>query len=219
MIHDTVSPYTIRKYARRLEGNTVNLAKVIHDPFGSDSEVSELSASCYATNGVKPFGEVLMNDFFNKHESDVSISSLDFPKAGLDLKLVRLREYSGRLMTMGSVLLGYMDNEVSSDFEVFSARKLPLMLIVFYQADNISDPHNYPVDLVDLWNCIDEDGPQIRKDWEILVGRNTPIDGWKPETVCLGKRSRSATPDSIYLKPQYVRRIYRTLVARREGRV
>lgn len=169
---------SIVEYAVRLEGHTLREflgLQSIEDP--------------HKRRGA--FGDALEKDYFLLELN--SSPEPDFKEVGLELKSTPLkRNAKGRLSAKERLTVGqinYMD-VVDETFETSHFRKkIKDVLIVSYEWVKDISPVDYVVDLVFRWHIPEEDLPQIRHDWETVVGK-----------IRAGHAEDISCSDTIYLE-------------------
>ncbi|NLK14470.1 MAG: DNA mismatch repair protein [Spirochaetales bacterium] len=191
-------------------------------------------------SGKGSFGQYLEEVFFGITNN--SESKPDFIDAGLELKTAPLKELkNGELAVKERIVLGIInfDSIIEETFEKshFLEKNLHILL-VFYVYDKLAALENIQVNLVDIWNCVEQDETQIKKDWETIVGkirRGKAHEISEGDTLYLGACTKGATratsqvpqPFSDILahrrafsfKIQYVRYIYQSLMEKRQASV
>lgn len=172
-LFDPSSPAGILAYTRKLEGSTVH--KALKDMFG-DSSMEKFPAygsSEKQYNGKGGFGQFLEEVYFGKKND--SLPQPDFPKAGLELKIAPLKKtQKSQVHAKERVVLGIINykkivDETFEDSHFLS--KNASVLLVFFFHDAIKTYYDLEIPLVDIWQCLKEDGSQIRADWELIVGK------------------------------------------------
>ena len=172
-LFDPSSPAEILSYTRKLEGSTVH--KALEVMFGDSamegSPAYTVSEKPY--NGKGGFGQFLEEVYFKKKND--SISQPDFPEADLELKIAPLKKtQKHQVRAKERVVLGIINfrNIVSETFEdSHFLRKNTSILLVFYFHDALKAYYDLEIPLVDIWECLKEDGKQIREDWEAVVDK------------------------------------------------
>ena len=170
---DSSSRSEILTYARKLEGFTVLEAiDRIPKDLVLEAPPSYLGGS-EKYRGKGGFGQFLEEVYFGKKND--SISQPDFPEAGLELKTAPLsRTIKNEIRAKERVVLGMINylNIVHEGFESSHfLHKNTSILLVFYFHDALKDYFDLEIPLVDVWQCLEEDGKQIRADWEFIVGK------------------------------------------------
>lgn len=163
----------ILAHARKLEGSTV-LKAMSQMP---NDTVSEISPSYMGRveqyRGKGGFGQFLEKVYFGKDND--TLSQPDFLEARLELKTAPLKITKRKeVRAKERVVLGMINylNVVDETFEdSHFLNKNTSILFVFYFHDALKAFYDLEIPLVDIWECLEEDGKQIREDWEFIVGK------------------------------------------------
>ncbi|MBJ2355218.1 Sau3AI family type II restriction endonuclease [Sphaerochaeta sp. S2] len=239
LLYDSKSKESILDFARKLEGFSVAEALDKDKMYGGSlvTEGMEIPEKTYSGKGG--FGNYLEEVYFGTVNN--SFSRADFEEAGLELKTAPLKRLAnGQVRAKERVVLGLMDfmSIVNESFDSSHfLEKNHIILLVFYFHDSIKDFCNLDIPLVDIWDCIREDGAQIREDWELIVnkvreGRAHEIS--EGDTLYLGACTKGSTRDksqrtqpysellaharAFCFKVQYVNHIYQVLKNRKKNR-
>jgi len=236
---DHSSVNEILAHARRLERSTVRNA-LDGIPESSTKETSPRYGGIEAKyNGKGGFGQFLEEIYFGKKND--SLSQPDFPEAGLELKTAPLIINSKHVtVAKERVVLGLFSyhrivEETFEDSHLLS--KNASVLLVFYFHDALKALYDLEIPLVDIWECLKEDGTQIRADWEAIVRKvrtGLAHEISEGDTYYLGACTKGATKlksqvsqpysdmsaqaRAFCFKVGYVTHIYRILVARQAKR-
>ncbi len=235
MPYDVTSKESILEYARKLEGKTVY--QTTHDNSIYDGMPIGEQEKEYSGKGG--FGQYLEEEYFHKRND--SASTADFFEAGLELKTTPLKSMrGGTLQAKERIVLGMIDFYAVIHEEFHTSHFLEKnsdILLVFYIHNSLQQYHDLEINLVDIWECVKEDGRQIKQDWELIVnkikmGKAHEIS--EGDTLYLGactkgatrEKSQRAQPNSQNLaharafcfKIQYANHIYKTLLERKEYR-
>ena len=218
----------ILAFAQRLEGMTLNECE-------SPYRIEELREY----GGKGGFGQYLENAYFGLETN--SLSRPDFYPVKLELKATPLKKSGSKLAPKERLVLGminYMDIVKEPSFEESHfLEKNAALLIIWYVHDSAKSYGELQITLADIWRCLKEDGPQIKKDWELIAGK---IKAGKAEelsegdTLFLGAATKGATAESSYreqpnsdvpakqrafcFKIQYMRTIYSRMLDRKNKR-
>ncbi|ADY14425.1 Sau3AI family type II restriction endonuclease [Sphaerochaeta globosa] len=238
-LYDANSKESICDFARMLEDSCVAEALDTNAMYGG-MPIGEASIEWDKEySGKGGFGQYLEEVYFGKRNN--SLSKADFEEAGLELKTAPLKKLSnGEVRAKERIVLGLMDfmTIVHENFDTshFIAKNIDILL-VFYFHDPLKEYCNLGIPLVDIWNCIQEDEYQIRKDWEYIVnkvqeGRAHEIS--EGDTLYLGACTKGATKETAQrmqpyspllaharafcFKIQYVNHIYQILLDRKKDR-
>jgi DNA mismatch repair protein MutH len=171
--YDPSSPTQILQYARYLEGGTVAKAlKELYSDWAHESSPGYIDPSITETyKGKGGFGQFIEKQYFKKDLD--SYSRPDFEQAGIELKTAPLRKNQrGEVRAKERIVLGNIDfsqvvNESFSESHFLS--KNETVLLVFYFHDALKSFYDLEIPLVDIWKCLQEDGKQIKEDWEYIV--------------------------------------------------
>ncbi len=198
------------------------------------SEVAE------GKTGKGSFGQFLEEAYFgipnnNRPEPDFWPIPVELKAAPL-----KLSEKTNSLVPKERIVLGIINyNElVTESFETSHFKlKNETILIVWYLYDKLLENKDIKIDLADFWRCIQEDGTQIREDWnkifeKVKSGHAEEIS--EGDTLFLGACTKGATTETSYrsqpyssvkakqrafcFKISYVNHIYETLKARQQNR-
>jgi DNA mismatch repair protein MutH len=170
---DPSSPKEILSYTRRLEGSTIQKTfEKIQNEIAKES-VPFYGKTAGEYKGKGGFGQFLEEIYFGKKND--SLSQPDFPEAGLELKTAPLRRtQKNEVRAKERVVLGIINFQyvVEETFEESHfLEKNTSILLVFYFHDALKEYLDLEIPLVDIWECLKEDGAQIRVDWETIVGK------------------------------------------------
>ena len=238
-LFDSSSAAEILSYTRKLEGSTVH--KALKEMFGDSAmENSPIyGGSEKQYNGKGGFGQFLEEVYFGKKND--SLSQPDFPEADLELKIAPLKKtQKNQVRAKERVVLGIINfrNIVDETFEdSHFLSKNTSILLVFYFHDALKAYYDLEIPLVDIWQCLKEDGAQIRADWESIVGKvraGLAHEISEGDTYFLGACTKGATklksqvvqPNSevvaqaraFCFKISYVNHIYNVLLERQTKR-
>lgn len=236
---DQTSPSEILKYARKLEGRTVGKVLLEYQPDLAKNEAPLYGPSVELYKGKGGFGQFLEEIYFRKRND--TLSQADFPDAGLELKTAPLKKTTKNVVRAKErVVLGIINYQsiIEESFEISHfLHKNASILLVFYFHDALKAYHNLEIPLVDIWECLKEDGKQIQADWELIVGKvrvGLAHEISEGDTYFLGactkgttklksqvKQPRSdivAQARAFCFKVSYVNHIYNILVERQHKR-
>jgi DNA mismatch repair protein MutH len=239
LLYDSKSKEAILDFARKLEGSSVAEALDKNKMYGGVLLADGVNIPEKTYLGKGGFGNYLEEAYFGTINN--SFSRADFEEAGLELKTAPLKRLAnGQIRAKERIVLGLMDfmSIVNETFEnSHFLEKNNLILLVFYFHDSIKELCDLDIPLVDIWDCIREDGTQIREDWELIVkkvreGRAHEIS--EGDTLYLGACTKGATRDTsqraqpysdllaharaFCFKVQYVNHIFQVLNNRKENR-
>lgn len=221
-------------YAKALENNSVEEALKQYDNY--KIEVSE----DVEYRGKGGFGNFIEKVYFDK-END-NISKPDFDNIGVELKVSPLKylETSKIYKVKERLVLGIINynNIIKEDFDTSHfLDKNQFLLLIFYFHVTHKNFLKYKIDLVELFNILENDLNQIREDW--LLIKQKVLDGKAHElsegdTNFLGACTKGATtlksmtkqPNSNILartralcfKQSYINQIYKNLKDKRISR-
>ena len=238
--YDTNSKESILDFARKLEDSCVAEALDRYAMYGGMPVGESSITSTKEYSGKGGFGQYLEEVFFGKRNN--SFAGADFDGAGLELKTAPLKIVrNGEVRAKERIVLGIMNfmTIANENFETshFLSKNFDILL-VFYVHDSLKEYGNLEIPLVDIWNCIKEDGYQIREDWEHIVskirdGRAHEIS--EGDTLYLGACTKGATKEAsqrtqpysnqlaharaFCFKIQYVNHIFKVLLDRKKNRV
>lgn len=237
-IYDETDVDDILKFARRLEAGTISTTNL---QFGTlagalKNDSNSLLYGDKEYHGKGNFGQALEEVYFGKKND--TLSEPDFNKAKLELKvspLIRLK--NNQIRVKERLVLNHF-RYVDIDKEVFEQShflsKDALILLVFYFYSKEHGPEMQEVDLVDIWECMKEDGDQIEADWNTIVkkvhdGKAEEIS--EGDTLFLGACTKGTTRDeslqtqphsrvlapgrALCFKQSYMNKVFRTLTNRK----
>ena len=224
-----MSEEEILRYAQQLEGKSIE-----------ECPASHRIDSLHERGGKGGFGQYLENAYFGLETN--SFSRPDFYPVQLELKAVPLEKKSGTkdFQPKERLVLNIVDYEELAREEIIEdshfIEKNLAILIVWYIYNSANHFGGYRISLADIWRCLDEDGEQIRKDWEYIVqkvreGKAHELS--EGDTLFLGVCTKGA--DSTVMRKQpfsevpakqrafcfkisYVRSIYARMLARKKKR-
>lgn len=157
---DANDPDSILEYAGRLTGKTLREAT------GMDSIDDP-----HRRRGA--FGNALEEAYFGLATN--SRPTADFDGAGLELKSTPLRRTrKGELVAKERLVISQINymSVVNEDFEhSHLMEKAASILLVSYLYEPDASPLDYVVQSVVRWGFPEEDLPQIKRDWETVVGK------------------------------------------------
>jgi DNA mismatch repair protein MutH len=237
--YDHTSPTGILRYARELEGKTVGKVLSNYQPDLAKNEAPPYGSSVGLYKGKGGFGQFLEEIYFKKKND--SLSQPDFPEAGLELKTAPLKKTKKRVVKAKErVVLGIINYEkiIEERFEISHfLDKNTSILLVFYFHDAVKSFYDLEIPLVDIWECLKEDGKQIQADWELIVGKvktGLAHEISEGDTYFLGACTKGATKlksqvkqpcsdivaqaRAFCFKVSYVNHIYNVLVERQHKR-
>ena len=158
--YDPTNPDSIVSYAQLLVGDTLRYhvdAETICDP--------KIRRGSWG-NAVE--------EYYFKYKPN-SDSNPDFAEAGLELKTTPMKKVAGGRLSAKERLVLTMINYmtiVDEDFEhSHLLNKAHDMLLIAYLWEKDTDPLDYEVLLADRWGIPEEDIPQIKRDWELVVNK------------------------------------------------
>lgn len=115
-----------------------------------------------------------VEEYYFKYDLN-SDSEADFSEVGVELKTTPMKRNSRGELTAKERLVLTMINYmtvVDEDFEhSHLLQKAQEILLISYLWEEDKDPLDYEVIIADLWHIPDEDMPQIKLDWETVVGK------------------------------------------------
>lgn len=159
-VYDATDPESIVRFAKRLEGKT--LREMSGAPDLPDPHVRRGS-----------FGNAL-EEYYFKYAIN-SDSAPDFSEAGLELKATPMKKTAkGELVAKERLVLTMIDfMEVPEEsFETSHLlAKAKDMLLVTYLYEQDKNPVDYPIQFAERWSIPEDDMPQIKEDWETVVGK------------------------------------------------
>lgn len=158
--YDPTSADSIVEYAERLVGHTLR-------------EVTGLVSIEDTRKRRGAFGNALEEFYFKIPPN--SRSEADFAEAGLELKSTPLKTTKkGQLVAKERLVISMINYEtvVGEDFEhSHLMEKARDILLISYLYERDKSPLDYVVEAVVHWGFPEEDLPQIRLDWETVVGK------------------------------------------------
>lgn len=224
-------------YAKMVEGLSVSETRVKYG--AAVFQGNNLTEDIISVNSKGKLGQYIETEYFNKKLD--SRAKADFEQAGVELKVAPLkRNEKGELRAKERIVLGiinYLD-VVNETFECSHfVAKNSCILLMFYIHEKLTQYADLHFELIDIWECIKEDGPQIEADWNYIVekirkGKAHEIS--EGDTLFLGACTKGATAESSQVqqpysdfpahrrafcfKIQYVNQIFSTLLLRRNNR-
>lgn len=168
---------SILAYAERLVGHSLREA------------LDDLPPTIDFASNKGGFGTVLERFYFGYEPN--SRPEPDFPDAGIELKATPLKRSGPRLVSKERLVLGMIDymTVVSEEWE--SSRFLEKnshLLLVFYLHEQGTDPRDFVIKIVRLWEFPPEDLAIIRRDWQTIVDK-----------VKAGRAHELSEGDTLYL--------------------
>ena len=158
--YDPCSQESIIEYAGQLAGKTLREATGI-------SQIDDP----HRRRGA--FGNALEEFYFKIPPN--SSPKADFDGAGLELKSTPLkRNKNGELAAKERLVISQINfmNVVDEDFEHSHLMdKAENILLVSYLYEQEKDPLDYVIQSAVRWSFPEDDLPQIKKDWEVVVGK------------------------------------------------
>ena len=158
--YDPESADSILEYAGRLEGKTLR-------------EATDLGEIADPHNRRGAFGNALEEYYF--HIEPNSRPTADFDGAGLELKSTPLKKNkNGELSAKERLVISQINymTVVNEDFEHSHLMdKAENILLVSYLYEQDKDPLDYVIQSAVRWSFPEDDLPQIKKDWEAVVGK------------------------------------------------
>jgi DNA mismatch repair endonuclease MutH len=145
------------------------------------------------------FGTVLERHYFGYEPN--SRPEPDFPEAGVELKATPLKRSGRRLVSKERLVLGMIDymTVVSEEWESSTfLKKNSHLLIVFYLHEKDTDPRDFVVKAVRLWDFPEDDLAIIRADWQAIVDRvraGRAHELSEGDTLYLGAATKSSTSE------------------------
>lgn len=236
---DHTSPSEILRYARKLEGVTVGKVLTEYQPDLAKNEEPLYRTAIDSYKGKGGFGQFLEETYFEKKND--SLSQPDFPDASLELKTAPLRKTNKNVVRAKErIVLGIINFQsiIEETFETSHfLYKNASILLVFYFHDALKAYYDLEIPLVDIWECLKEDGKQIQADWELIVGKvraGLAHEISEGDTFFLGACTKGATKlksqvkqpcsgivaqaRAFCFKVSYVNHIYSVLVDRQQKR-
>jgi len=240
-LYNPSSPTQILQHARRLEGASVGeaLEKLFAEWIGEEP-LGYIDPAIEASyKGKGGFGQFVEEQYFKKDND--SYSRPDFEKAGIELKTAPLRKTKkNEVRAKERVVLGLIDffKVVDETFdESHFLSKNETILLVFYFHDALKSFYDLEIPIVDIWDCLQEDGQQIREDWEHIVQKvrnGLAHEISEGDTFYLGACTKGATRDTSQVRQPfsdmeahrrafcfkigYVNHIYKVLMERQKRR-
>ena len=158
--YDPTDPQSILEYAERLEGHTLR-------------EMTDAKKIADSKRRKGSFGNAMEEYYFDYAPN--SSSEPDFARAGVELKTTPMKHVRKNDLVAKERLvismIDYMD-VVNETFETSHfMEKAKDILLVTYLWEKDVDPLDYQVIMADLWSIPEEDLPQIKRDWETVVGK------------------------------------------------
>lgn len=222
--YDPADRSSILAFAERLVGNSLR------------EVLDELPPTIDFSSHKGGFGNALERYYFGYEPN--SRPEPDFAKAGVELKATPLKTVRKKLVAKERLSLGMIDYMaiISEEWENSSfLKKNSHLLLVFYLHEANTDPREFVVKIVRLWDFPVEDLAIIRQDWEkivaaVLEGRAHELS--EGDTLYLGACTKSsdstkrraqpcssepAKPRAFSLKPSYMNTIIDDSLARQEA--
>ncbi|MBN1192815.1 MAG: DNA mismatch repair protein [Coriobacteriia bacterium] len=175
--YDPADRASIVAYAERLVGHS------LREVLDTLPEVIDF----YSHKGG--FGTALERHYFGYEPNNRP--EPDFATAGVELKATPLRRSGKRLVAKERLVLGMIDymTIVAEEWESSSfLRKNAHLLLVFYLHEEGSDPRDFIVKIVRLWEFPEADLEVIRDDWQRIVDK-----------VRQGRAHEISEGDTLYL--------------------
>ncbi|MDC7236463.1 MAG: Sau3AI family type II restriction endonuclease [Sphaerochaetaceae bacterium] len=222
-------------YARKLEGLSISEANI-------NNSVSEQDIK-YGKNysGKGKFGQFIEENYFDKKND--SLSAPDFSEVGVELKVSPLKYLkNGEIRVKERLVLNIISyDKLLNDKNFLDSHfiyKNKSILLIFYFYDNKVPLYKLKVNLVDIWELLDRDFNQIKRDYEYIVEKvenGLAHEISEGDTMYLGactkgstqKKSMIKQPNSKQLarrrafcfKTSYINTIYKTLVLEKRNRI
>lgn len=158
LAYDPTSRASIVAYAERLVGRSLREAL----------DALPLTIDFSANKGG--YGTALERYYFGYEPN--SRPEPDFAEAGIELKATPLKTVRQKLVAKERLVLGMIDYlaVVSEEWGTSSfIKKNAHLLLVFYLHETGSDPRDYIVKIVRMWDFPADDLEVIRRDWETIV--------------------------------------------------
>ena len=246
--YDDAQIESILGFARRLENNSINSANEKNGTFAGKkrnpyraSTVDDHHDLTFSKThqGKGRFGDVLEEKYFGKKNDNKS--QPDFPNAKLELKASPLQKTKKKGFPVKERLVlnhfTYKDiDRECFDTSHFKAKNENILIVFyFYQAE--VKPEEMQIELVDLWQCLKEDGAIIKQDWEKIVQKvheGKAEDISEGDTLYLGACTKGATkatsmqeqPHStikapgraLCFKQSYINHVFQVLRDRKKNR-
>lgn len=160
MPYDPTSAASVEAWSARLVGRTLR-------------EMTDVGEVADPRRRRGSFGNALEEGYFLYRPN--SSPEPDFPEAGLELKSTPVvRGAKGDLRAKERLVLSMIDyaEVVGEKWEASSVMaKARDILLVAYEFEKDTDPLDYRVALSTVWSVPEEDLPQFRLDWELVVGK------------------------------------------------
>ena len=192
-------------------------------------------------SGKGGFGQYLENAYFGLETN--SYSGPDFHPIPLELKAASLawKEKKKAYEPKERLVLNIINyNEIIHEASFEESKfllKNQAILIIWYVYNSSDHFGGYKVTLADIWRCVEEDGVQIKKDWDYIVNKikaGKAHELSEGDTLFLGVCTKGATAESSYrsqpfsdipakqrsfcFKIQYLKSVYRRMLDRKEKR-
>jgi len=241
-LYDDKKQESILRHARELENSCIEDTLNRYSQYLSEDSYS-IEALIQKQDldfaGKGRFGQYLEKVYFGLKTNNESRP--DFEKANLELKIAPLKilKNGGIYRAKERVVLGIIDYSRIAK-ETFDNShflyKNSEILLVFFLYDSLQQLKRVHVNLVDIWRCIQEDGNQIRADWEKIASKvkeGKAHELSEGDTNLLGACTKGSTtlksmveqPNSeclarqraLCFKVSYVNYIYQELIRRRDS--
>lgn len=185
------------------------------------------------------FGQYLQSSYFQIPPNPKS--EPDFWPIPVELKAAPLKKTStGALTPKERIVLGIIDyntiiKETFADSH-FLAKNATILIVWYLYSKNLSNKDT-PIDLTDIWECVEEDGKQIQEDWELIcqkVKDGHAEDISEGDTLFLGACTKGATAETSYreqpnsvirakqrafcFKTSYTKHVYEVMKQRKTSR-
>ncbi|MDP2232685.1 MAG: Sau3AI family type II restriction endonuclease [Actinomycetota bacterium] len=215
---------SILAYAERLVGNSLR------------EILDELPPTIDFSSHKGGFGTALERHYFGYEPNSRPVP--DFAEAGIELKATPLKTVRKKLVAKERLVLGMIDYMAIDSEEWESStfiKKNSHLLLVFYLHEADTDPRDFVVRIVRLWDFPAEDLEIIRQDWEKIVAKvreGKAHELSEGDTLYLGACTKSsdstkrrsqprspepAKPRAFSLKASYMNTIIDDSLARREA--
>lgn len=170
----------ILKFARKLEDSTI-----------SDQKVAYRTNSIKTASSKGGFGQYLENAYFGLETNSMSLP--DFYPLPLELKATPLKyDSKNKLIPKERLVLNIINyNETGYEYSINSSHfleKNAKILIVWYIHASAPTYADTKINLVDIWECLEEDRNQIVQDWNTIVNK-----------IKAGKAHELTESDTLYL--------------------
>ncbi len=214
----------------------LDFAANLDDSTIKEQKVSYMAGILKEGHSKGGFGQYLENAFFGIETN--SLSAPDFYPIPLELKATPLRYNAlGELVPKERLVLNiinYFDTAKEDSIEnSHFLMKNAAILLIWYIHESAENYRDFKIKMTGLWECMKEDGDQIRHDWLTIVekikqGKAHELS--EGDTLYLGACTKGSTAEESYRKQpfsdimakqrafcfkiQYMRTIYQRMLER-----